>query len=83
MMVTSALLWQEMIEEVDRMDAGSMVSVGEAQATVEEYKVSLTNIFTLFMDFVDQFVNRVKEEQRSHQAVLRQIIEVAKNGGYS
>lgn len=48
--------------------------------TVEQQRASLTNLFTLMMDYIELFIQHTRSEARSHQAVLREILEVAQTG---
>jgi hypothetical protein len=53
--------------------------MGEFKVTVEQQRTSLTNLFTLIMDFIELFVQHTRGELRSHQGVLREILEAAQN----
>jgi hypothetical protein len=74
------LLFQEMMEELDRSPPNSTVKLGEFEITVEQQRDSLERLFELTLDFIEVFVQHTKDQFQGHQAVLREIVEVAQNG---
>ncbi|TFJ84772.1 hypothetical protein NSK_003804 [Nannochloropsis salina CCMP1776] len=74
----TSLFMQEMLEELDSMDPATPVPLGGGyQVTVEQQRTALVNLFTLTMDFIEGFVSHTQGELRSHQAVLKEIMEAA------
>lgn len=69
-----------MIEELDAQPEDGVVPLGGGlQVTVAQQRAALVNLFTLTMDFIEGFVNHTQGELRSHQAVLKEILEAAQN----
>lgn len=84
----TSLFMQEMLEELDKMDEDSVIPLGEGEdgqsytVTVEQQRGALVNLFTLTMDFIEGFVSHTQGELRSHQAVLKEILEAAQNSKF-
>lgn len=71
---------QEMLEDMEDLDEGALLSVGEFKITVEQHRASLMNLFTLMMDYIELFVQHTRSEVRTHQGVLKEILEAAQTG---
>lgn len=77
----TSIFMQEMLEELDAIEPSTVVPLGNGyQVTVEQQRAALVNLFTLTMDFIEGFVSHTQGELRSHQAVLKEILEAAQNG---
>jgi hypothetical protein len=69
-----------MLEELDSQPEDAVVPLdGGYEVTVAQQRSALVNLFTLTMDFIEGFVNATQGELRSHQAVLKEILEAAQN----
>jgi len=77
----TSIFMQEMLEELDAMEPSTVIPLGDGyQVTVEQQRAALVNLFTLTMDFIEGFVSHTQGELRSHQGVLKEILEAAQNG---
>lgn len=77
----TSIFMQEMLDELDAMEPRTVVALGNGyQVTVEQQRAALVNLFTLTMDFIEGFVSHTQGELRSHQSVLKEILEAAQNG---
>lgn len=65
---------------MEDLDEGALLSVGEFKITVEQHRASLMNLFTLMMDYIELFVQHTRSEARTHQGVLKEILEAAQTG---
>lgn len=71
---------QEMLEELDSQPEDAVVPLADGfEVSVAQQRSALVNLFTLTMDFIEGFVNHTQGELRSHQAVLKEILEAAQN----
>lgn len=69
-----------MLEELESQPEDRVVPLGEGlQVTVVQQRAALVNLFTLTMDFIEGFVSHAQGELRSHQAILKEILEAAQN----
>ncbi len=76
----TSIFMQEMLEELDAVDPQTVVPLGDGfQVTVAQQRAALVNLFTLIMDFIEGFVSHTQGELRTHQAILKEILEVAQN----
>ncbi|GAB5032740.1 Hypothetical protein NocV09_01001860 [Nannochloropsis oceanica] len=76
----TSIFMQEMLDELDAMEPRTVVALGNGyQVTVEQQRAALVNLFTLTMDFIEGFVSHTQGELRSHQSVLKEILEAAQN----
>jgi hypothetical protein len=72
-----------MLEELDSQPEDAVVPLGGGfQVTVAQQRSALVNLFTLTMDFIEGFMNHTQGELRSHQAVLKEILEAAQNSAW-
>lgn len=69
-----------MLEELESLPEDAVVPLADGfQVTVAQQRSALVNLFTLTMDFIEGFVSHTQGELRSHQAVLKEILEAAQN----
>lgn len=73
-----------MLEELESQPEDAVVPLADGfQVTVAQQRSALVNLFTLTMDFIEGFVSHTQGELRSHQAVLKEILEAAQNSAWA